>query len=86
MTKKKVIKKRTVKQLEKELKILQESYNKLLESEIAIRTHNRELSAKLQMRVDDRQLEQRNRLASSLGQMIEATSKAVMYIIGKEVL
>jgi len=86
MNKKKVIKKKTVRQLEKELKEMGERAESQRQLYLKIYQENQELKQKLQARLDDRQLEQRNKLASSLGHMIEATSKAVMYIIGKEVV
>lgn len=51
-----------------------------------LQDENRELRNKLQARLDTSMLDQRIRLANSLGQMIEATSKAVMYIVAKETI
>lgn len=41
---------------------------------------------KAKERLDVQMLEARMKLANSLGQMIEATSKAVQFIVGKEVM
>lgn len=79
-------KKPNIRQLTKELKELNQRHSELTEIYYKIAADNRDLKAKLQARLDDRQLEQRNKLASSLGQMIEATSKAISFIVGKEVM
>jgi hypothetical protein len=41
---------------------------------------------KAEQRLDTQMLDARIKLASQLGQMIEATSKAIAYIVGKEVM
>lgn len=41
---------------------------------------------KAQERLDTQMLDARIKLASNLGQLVEAVSKAVTYVIGKEVL
>lgn len=45
-----------------------------------------EWQKKYNSRLDIQMLETRVKLASSVGQLVEATSKAVMFIVGKEVM
>lgn len=51
-----------------------------------IRLENYELKKKLQERVNTTMIGERIRLASALGQWMEASAKAVSFIVGKEVL
>lgn len=80
------IKKPTVKSLQRELKTARELNDAIRTSERALRIENDNLKKQLQQRIDDKMLSERQKLCNSLGQMMEATSKAVMYIVGKEVL
>lgn len=50
------------------------------------RRENESLKEKINTRLDTTMMQQRIQLASNLGQMIEATSKAVMFIIAKEAI
>lgn len=41
---------------------------------------------KLRERVDLSMIDARNRMLSNLGQLVEAVSKAIVYVVGKELL
>lgn len=69
---------KTIAQLEQQIKIL-EARIALIQADCDHR-----IAAANSRR--DPLMEQRMQLASQLGQMIEATSKAIMFIIGKEAL
>ncbi len=45
-----------------------------------------ELEIKLQTRVDTSMIKERQDLLNSIGQLVEAVSKAIVYTVGKEVL
>lgn len=47
---------------------------------------NTELKQKLQQRLDVSMLEQRNKLASNIGQMVQALAQMIHVVIGKEVM
>lgn len=51
-----------------------------------LKLDNRDIRAQLDRRLDTSMMKERIQLCSSLGQLIEATSKAVMFIVGKEVV
>lgn len=80
------MKKPSVRKLQAELKSLHLLNDALRTNEQRLNIKNKELEQRLQARLDTSMLDQRIRLANSLGQMIEATSKAVMYIVAKETI
>lgn len=51
-----------------------------------LEAENSKLRAQLQNRLDVSMLAERQKLANSIGQMTEAVSKAIMYLVAKETL
>lgn len=80
------IKKPTIRSLQRELKSKEIVIHDLIERNKQLGLEINSLRNSLKNRNDDRMLTERRALCSNLGQMIEATSQAVKFIIGKEVL
>jgi hypothetical protein len=79
-----MVKKPTVRSLQKELKTVRELNDAIRASERALIIENNKLRNELKQKIDDKMLSERQKLCNSLGQMIEATSKAIMFIVAKE--
>jgi cellulose biosynthesis protein BcsQ len=78
------LKKPTVRSLQEELRAAHQMINDLQSREFTQRARAEELERQRMVRVDTTMIQERIKLANALGQMIEATSKAVMFIIAKE--
>lgn len=66
------------------ISLLQERINTLTGEVHSLRTALSQREAQLRTRLDQSMLKERIALSNSLGQMIEATSKAIMFVVGKE--
>jgi len=77
-------KKISVRKLQKVLQAKQEEINTCRQLNDTLRKSETFLKGEIQKVKNERFLDERIKLCSSLGQMIEATSKAVMFIVGKE--
>jgi hypothetical protein len=76
----------TKKELEKQLQASVESVERLRQENDVLYRRAKALELQLSQKVDDRMIAARTQLCNGLGQMLEATSRAVMYIVGKEAL
>lgn len=79
-------KKPTIRGLQKELKISRDLNEQIKHSEMIQSIENNKLVSQLREKIDTHMMRERIELARALGQMIEATSKAVMFIVAKEAI
>lgn len=78
------VKKPTIRELQKTLKMNIEVIEQLYRNQDMLREQIKILEIKLRQKTETDMMTERVKLANSLGQMIEATSKAIMFIVAKE--